>query len=142
MEGCRPERGRARTELFISGSEPAASCPAGKPEIIERGFFARLGDWSSSTWRRLTHWVTRHFGTEEPQPAPRERDYLGAPRLPRAVEAIEDPRVAPVPLGVPVPIIIPDTAVDTLRIDSIRRDTMRFRPDTARVRPDTLIGLF
>jgi penicillin-binding protein 1A len=162
-EGCRPERGTARTELFVKGEEPARVCPAGEPVDAERGRLARLGDWAGRQWRIFGRWVTRHFGSEEPQPTPREGDYLGAPRLPRAVEIVEpqvDPRefrTPPVPLGIPVPAdtLLPDTVAgdtarrdrirpDTVRRDTIRRDTIRrdtIRRDTIRrdtVRRDTI----
>jgi penicillin-binding protein 1A len=104
-DGCRPERGRARDELFVAGSEPAAVCPAGTPTEVERGFLGRVGAWFGSRWRQFSRWATRHFGTEEPQPTPRDGDYLGVPRLPRAGETDEavDPRdFEPVPLGTPV----------------------------------------
>jgi penicillin-binding protein 1A len=146
-DGCRPLHGSARTELFIAGHEPAGSCPAGTPEEVERTFLQRAGDWLGRQWRRLSRWVTEHVGTEEPQPTPREGEYLGVPRLPTAEEAIDSPPPPPTPrrrepLGVPVPYPSPrDTAVrDTLRLDTtrarpdtVRRDTLRPRP-----RPDTL----
>jgi hypothetical protein len=145
VDGCRPERGRARTELYVRGHEPAGICPAGSPTEVERGVFAQVGGWFGAQWRRFSRWLTRHFGTEEPQPTPREGDYLGVPRLPRAVDIeIEQPRIdslPPVPLGVPVPIPLPDTGTDTLRLDTLPPpDTLvRPRPDTVRpVRPDTL----
>jgi penicillin-binding protein 1A len=150
VDGCRPERGRSRSELFVQGSEPASICPAGEPTVVERGVFARLGDWLGRQWRRTGRWVTRHFGTEQPQPTPRDRDYLGVPRLPRAVEVEEpgdDPRVQElrrVPLGVPVlpgDTLIPTVPPpDTVLPDTLRRDTLRRAPaDTLRppVRPDT-----
>jgi penicillin-binding protein 1A len=111
-DGCTPEQGAAGTELFVRGSEPARICPAGEPVASERGILTRTGSWLGRQWRRLGRWVTRHFGTEEPQPTPRDGDYLGAPRLPRAVELVE-PEVDPqefrprVPIGEPVII---DTA--------------------------------
>jgi len=103
-EGCRPLRGSARTELFIEGHEPASTCPAGTPAVVERGFLARAGDWTARQWRRLSRWVIEHVGTEEPQPMPREGEYLGVPRLPSAAEASDSVRRRRrEPLGVPVP---------------------------------------
>jgi penicillin-binding protein 1A len=141
--GCRPVSGPARTELFVATQQPARVCPAGEPTDEARGVLARVGAFAGRQWRRFGHWVTRHVGSEAPQPTPREGDYLGAPRLPRAVEIVEpqvNPRdfeIPPLPLGVPV---LPDTGVlaDTLgrdpRPDTARPDTVR--PDT--VRPDTV----
>ncbi|CAN5635659.1 hypothetical protein BH23GEM9_BH23GEM9_06110 [soil metagenome] len=148
-DGCRPRQGSARTELFVEGREPARVCPAGEPDVIERGVLARLGDWTGRQWRRAGVWITRHFGSEQPQPVPRDGDFLGTPRLPR-VDEVADPQVdfeefelPPVPIGIPV---LPDTLrVDTMpvRPDTVRRDTLPVRPDTMRrdtlpVRPDTM----
>jgi penicillin-binding protein 1A len=121
VDGCRPEAGRARTELFVAGNEPPEVCPEGEPAIEERGLLARFGGWLGARWRGAGRWVTRHFGTERPQPTPRDGDYLGVPRLPRAEEVTDpeqDPRVRElrrVPLGVPY---VPDTARPA------RRDTV------------------
>ncbi len=94
VEGCHPETGSAESELFIAGDEPAATCPAGTPTADTRGFLARAGDWFARAWRRTTHFLATHFGSEEAQPIPPrgEERYLGTPRLPRAVE-IADPVV-------------------------------------------------
>jgi penicillin-binding protein 1A len=149
VDGCRPERGEARSELFIRGNEPASVCPEGEPVVEERGVFARLGDWFGRQWRRAGRWVTRHFGSEEPQPTPRDRDYLGVPRLPRAVEVEapeDDPRVQEVrrvPLGVPV-VPYPDTSGapprpapgDTILLLTPTDTGPVLRP--AVVRPDTI----
>jgi penicillin-binding protein 1A len=153
-DGCRPLRGAAQTELFIEGHEPASSCPAGTPTLVERGWLARAGGWIGRQWRRVSRWVTQHVGTEEPQPTPREGEYLGVPRLPTAAEVIDSvptPRQRPKrrePLGVPVPYPgAPDTTKrDTLRRDTLRLDTLRIRRDTVRrdtvrPRPDTLTEL-
>jgi membrane peptidoglycan carboxypeptidase len=142
-DGCRPLRGDARTELFIKGHEPASSCPAGTPTVVERGFLARAGGWVARQWRRLSRWVIEHVGTEEPQPTPREGEYLGVPRLPTAAEASDSvpPPARPKrePLGVPVP---EPGAQDTPKRDTLPVDTTRVRPDTIRrdtirPRPDT-----
>ncbi|MGH7464543.1 MAG: transglycosylase domain-containing protein, partial [Longimicrobiales bacterium] len=137
VAGCTPEHGAPRTELFVRGDEPASACPAGEAEVAERGLLARTGAWFSRQWRHFTRWVTRHFGSEEPQRTPREGDYLGVPRLPRAAELAE-PRVEPdsfvPPLGIPIGPPLPDTATDTVDIDTIRIDTIRI--DT--MLPDTL----
>jgi penicillin-binding protein 1A len=164
VEGCRPERGRPRAELFVLGSEPASVCPAGEPTVVERGVFAEAGAWLGRQWRRAGRWVTRHFGTEQPQPAPRDQEYLGVPRLPRATEAEETGPARRVPLGVPVlpsdtlrsPVPSPDTVrpvppPDTVRpgpppdtLPAVRRpDTLpavRPVPTAGTVRPDTVPG--
>jgi penicillin-binding protein 1A len=146
VPGCRPEEGRARTELFVRRSQPAEVCPAGEPDVVERGVFARVGDWMGERWRRFGRWVTRHFGTEEPQPTPRDGDYLGVPRLPRADEDPDDERLRElrqVPLGVPyVPdtVGVPDTLVpspgDTILLLTPADTGLVLRPgvvrDTAR----------
>jgi penicillin-binding protein 1A len=119
LDGCRPETGRPGVEQFVRGREPARVCPAGEPALEARGRLARMGGWFSRQWGRFGRWVTRHFGTEEPQPTPRDGDFLGAPRLPQAVEMVEpevDPDEFRVPLGVPVIIdtLVLPTAPDTL----------------------------
>jgi penicillin-binding protein 1A len=146
-EGCTPLHGDARTELFIEGHEPASSCPAGTPAVVERGLLGRAADWIARQWRRLGRWVIEHVGTEEPLPTPREGEYLGVPRLPSAEEAEEAEeapappvRRQPEPLGVPVPYPAPQ---DTSPLGTPRTDTTRMRPDSARrdtvrPRPDTL----
>jgi penicillin-binding protein 1A len=147
VEGCRPDIGRSRTELFVLGDEPASACPAGEPEVEEKGMLARLGGWLGRRWRGFEGWVTRHFGSEEPQRTPQEGDYLGVPRLPRAVDLlereVEPDSFRPPPLGTPIA-----PAGDTLRADSLLSDTLRARdslalprlrlPDTSAVRRDTL----
>src|SRR5690606_11065108 len=117
------------TELFVKGDEPASACPAGESDVQERGVLGRIGGWFGRQWRGFSRWVTRHFGSEEPQRAPREGDYLGVPRLPRAAE-LSEPQVEPdtfrVPLGVPI-IESPDTQavpVDTIQSDTLAVDTV------------------
>jgi penicillin-binding protein 1A len=143
VAGCRPERGRARTEMFVRGSEPPGICPAGEPEVEERGFFARLGGWFATHYRRAGRWVTRHFGSEQPQPTPRDGDYLGVPRLPRAVE-VEAPdedsvirELRRVPLGVPV-LPYPDTTrPEPAPPRPVPADTILVIPPPVTVPPDT-----
>jgi penicillin-binding protein 1A len=144
VEGCRPKRGTARTELFIDGTEPPYTCPEGKPEPGARDVFDRFEEWLGTLWYRTSRWLARHVGTEEPRaPEPDER-YLGVPRLPRAIDVpeieIEEP------LGVPVPELdtmqveippLPDTLPaegDTVvaPVDTVAS------PDSAVVPPDTL----
>src|SRR5690606_22590028 len=86
--------------------------------------------------RRFRLWVTRHFGSEEPRRPPRERDYLGVPRLPRAADLAE-PQVEadsfrPPPLGIPIEEA---RRLDSLRLDSMLRNNVR---DTLQTPPDTL----
>ena len=99
----------------------------------------------------MRRWQCRCFGTEEPQRPPREGDYLGVPRLPRAAE-LSEPQVEPDtfkrPLGVPIPVEpLPDTVGDSIPADSmgLLRDTIRLdtlvRPVRDSIRPpvrDTL----
>jgi penicillin-binding protein 1A len=147
-EGCHAGSGESRTELFVRGDEPASACPAGAPTAAPRGRLARVGDWFGRRWQGLSHWITRHFGSEQPQRTPKEGDYLGVPRLPRA----DDPRTqsdSTAPLGVPVDTATPRDTVDlldTLRVpDTLalpRRDTLPIirlpvPPDT-QPQPDTL----
>ncbi|HEX2165745.1 MAG TPA: PBP1A family penicillin-binding protein [Longimicrobiales bacterium] len=141
VEGCEPEGGAQATELFVRGDEPASACPTGEPQVEERGVLARLGSWFGRQWRGFSRWVTRHFGSEEPQRAPREGDYLGVPRLPRAAELAE-PQVEPdtfaEPLGVPI-VEVPDSPgvpLDTMAPDTIVLDTMVPRPI---IIPDTVL---
>ncbi|MBR9991281.1 MAG: PBP1A family penicillin-binding protein [Gemmatimonadetes bacterium] len=137
--GCEPEQGRAVTELFVRGDEPASACPVGEPKVEERGFFARVGGWFGAQWRGFSRWVTRHFGSEQPQRAPREGDYLGVPRLPRASDVNAepvDPDSVRQPLGVPIEDApLPDTVGDTVRVDTLPTEPIRL--DTL-LRQDTL----
>jgi hypothetical protein len=102
---------------------------------VERGVFERVGVALLRQWGRFGRRLTSHFGTEVPQPTPPQGDYLGVPRLPRAVE-VEEPVVPEIPrarepLGVPVPDVRDTSAVDSLRLrpdtlrDTVRVDTMR-----------------
>jgi hypothetical protein len=116
--------------------------------VVERGLRERIGGWLGRRLRGFSRWVTRHFGSEEPQRSPPEGDYLGVPRLPRAAE-LREPRVEPdsfvPPLGTPIIERVDSAAADSL-LDATRPrpDTMipRVAPpvrDSARpVRPDTL----
>ncbi|HEX6133643.1 MAG TPA: PBP1A family penicillin-binding protein [Longimicrobiales bacterium] len=151
VEGCAPEEVRASTELFVLGDEPASACPSGEPVETERGAFSRIGSWFGDRWRQFSRWATRHFGSEDPQEAPPEGDYLGVPRLPRAAELAE-PQVEAdsfkPPLGIPIEEARrrADSAraermrLDTLRLDTLRPDTGPPARDTVpRPPPDTLI---
>ena len=139
-DGCRPLRGSARTELFIEGHEPASTCPAGTPTVVERGLLARAGGWIARQWRGFGRWVIEHVGTEEPQPTPPEGEYLGVPRLPSAAEGLDSARRRRrrEPLGVPVPSPNPAPAVprDPAQPDTVRRDTLSPRPDPLQPGPD------
>ena len=102
-DGCRPETGSARSELFLESALPAAVCPAGERE--DRGFFGRIADAVTSAFRSAGRFIAGLFrGDEDEEDAERER-YLGRPRLPRASEVREpvvDPDSLPEPLGVPL----------------------------------------
>jgi penicillin-binding protein 1A len=154
--GCSTDSGRSRTELFVRGNEPASACPSGQPVVERRSLSGRIGAWFGRQWRHLGHWLTRHFGSEQPARTPQDGDYLGVPRLPLARD-LPVPTVRPdsfrPPLGVPVDSLQDTTRMDTLRLDTLRpalrRDTVprdTLRPDTLRtdalpadtLRPDTL----
>lgn len=154
MDGCEPSRGAPRTELFVLGDEPASVCPEGEPEVVEQGFLGRAGAWFGRRWSGFGRWVTRHFGSEEPQRPPADRDYLGTPRLPRAADTaapqVDADSFTP-PLGVPIieapdslaPDSVPVPRLDSLFVpDSVRQDTIPVRIDTTRspdsVRVDTI----
>lgn len=150
--GCRPENGRARTELFVRGDEPPASCPRGEPTDRNENIFARFWGGTVRTGANAFAWVGSWFQKEEP--APPQKPYLGVPRLPTRPQVAADtasawPDSIPVPeiqvetlridmpdtiplLGDTIPLPTPDTIrVDTgqirppVRRDSIRRDSVR-----------------
>ncbi|HEX6307347.1 MAG TPA: PBP1A family penicillin-binding protein [Longimicrobiales bacterium] len=142
VEGCAPEAGRPGTELFVAGDEPASACPSGEPVEVDRGRLSRIGSWFGDRWRQFSRWVTRHFGSEKPQEAPPEGDYLGVPRLPRAAELAE-PQVEAdsfkPPLGIPIEEA--RRRADSLRAERLRTDTLRLdslRPDTVPPARDTV----
>ncbi|HEU5209797.1 MAG TPA: PBP1A family penicillin-binding protein [Longimicrobiales bacterium] len=135
VEGCRPERGAAITELFVAGDEPASVCPAGTPARESRGLLARLGSWLERTWQRALHVLARHIGSEDERPIPprTEERYIGTPRLPRAVE-VADPIVPADSFRPRVRIFIP--ALDSIqRPDSLPRDTLRVITDSILLPP-------
>jgi penicillin-binding protein 1A len=124
IEGCRPERGSPRDELFIKGTEPPAQCPRGKPAPGVATVFDDFGDWLGRRWYRAGEWLASHVGTEEPRRPQADERYLGVPRLPRAVEVpdleLDSIVIAPFdPMLIEVPM--PD---DSLLADAVAADTM------------------
>jgi penicillin-binding protein 1A len=144
-DGCEPSSGTPRTELFVRGDEPASACPEGAPQEVERGFAGRVGAWFAQRWHGFGRWVTRHFGSEEPQRAPSERDYLGAPRLPRASE-ITTPQVDADSFTPPLGVPILETPVDSVATDSVEVPSLDslMVPDSVRIDtvavPDSVRG--
>jgi penicillin-binding protein 1A len=104
-DGCQPHRGRPRTELFIAGNEPVSVCPRGKPLHTKTGALRRAGGFFGRAISRINRFLTRHFGSEEPQAPPPEENYLGVPRLPKA----QDTTVTQVQIDSLAPQIISDT---------------------------------
>ena len=136
IDGCRPQRGRATEELFIKGTEPPAQCPRGQPAPGVATVFTEFDDWLGRLWYRAGEWLASHVGTEERRrPQPEER-YLGAPRLPRAIEApeLELDSIVVAPLDtmvIEVPLPGDTVLVDTVAVDSVA-DTVVVAPDTTR----------
>lgn len=104
-DGCRPERGRPVTELFLRDAIPARICPAGEEE--GRGLLARIADGVGSVFGDMSDFFVSLFSRGGADDG-RER-YLGKPRLPRASEVrrVDEPdtgRVEPPtgPLGIPL----------------------------------------
>jgi membrane peptidoglycan carboxypeptidase len=83
-DGCTPKTGKPRTELFIVGKEPVRVCPSGTPVAAKTTPLRRVGNVFGRTASRVGRWLTRHFGSEEPQLPPPDENHLGAPRLPKA----------------------------------------------------------
>ncbi len=101
-QGCEPERGRARSELFIDGTQPPETCPQGG-EDSEPGFLARTLAWLRGALTDAGQWLAARFGGGQDLAQERRRrdEILGAPRLPRAAE-VRTPRIEPELLGRPV----------------------------------------
>ena len=121
-EGCRPRRGEPRRELFIEGREPVSVCPAGKPVEQRVGVLRRVGDFIGRVFRRAGRWLTRHFGSEEPQQPPPDENHLGAPRLPRAQD-----------------IDVPEVMLDSLIVPHLPDTLLMIVPETVPRIPDTLL---
>ncbi len=134
-DGCRPEKGKARTELFLKSDVPATICPAGE---AERGFFGRLIQGIRHAFARLGHFVAGLFGQGEEERERQQERYLGRPRLPREGQGVSPPDTAP--LGIPVDsfpfpdsLPEPDTVLVT---DSIPAPDSLPLPDSVRL-PDS-----
>ncbi len=104
-EGCEPETGRARTELFLEDHIPAETCPKGGPD--EPGFLTRVARGVKSLFGRAVGFVAGLFDGDDED---RERErYLGKPRLPQARQTptVEEPDTSTIeapsgPLGIPL----------------------------------------
>jgi penicillin-binding protein 1A len=140
VKGCKPAKGSARTEMFLSYAQPATVCPRGKPDR-EPGFFDRAIAWVRSAWHNFRRWVGSHVGRERDERPRRDRgDYLGVPKLPEAVEMREPiPDTSSVLIEIDttmLPSFEPETlSVDTMVVDTLPVDTIM--PDTMQV--DTLL---
>lgn len=147
-EGCRPKHGKARSELFIDGTEPPRSCPAGAPVAGKPGVFRRIGTWFGDRLHGLSIWLRRHVGSERPTRTPSDDRYLGAPRLPRAAD-VPKAEIKPEEFDLPtrdsiqlnrIRLPIDSVSFDTLFVDPSARDSTlpadTVVPDTTA--PDTL----
>lgn len=126
--GCRPARGKARTELFLTRSLPATTCPEGTP-VHEPNVFDRAYAWLRARWFGFTEWVGRHIGREREERLPAGDRYLGVPRLPQV-------REVPQPMLDSLPTVDIDTAMQFMPPDSLPVDTIIF---DAFMPPDTLL---
>ena len=139
VEGCKPAKGTARSEIFLSYAQPATVCPRGKP-VHEPGAFERAFSWVRSAWHGFTQWVSSHVGRERDERPRREgEEYLGVPKLPDVIEVPEPiPDTTNVLMEVDttmLPSFEPETlSMDTLVLDTVPADTIV--PDT--VPPDTI----
>ena len=119
-DGCRPEEGRARTEVFLESELPARICPAGEP--ARPGFLTRVGRAVAGFFERVGGFIAGLFDREDDDEQRRRDRYLGRPRLPR--EADIDTRLIPdtlrmgEPLGVPVDSLPDDFGVRPIIIDT------------------------
>jgi penicillin-binding protein 1A len=141
-EGCRPAHGKARSELFIHGTEPPRSCPAGEPVAGKPGVLRRIGSWFGERFHGLSIWLRRHVGSERPTRTPSDDRYLGTPRLPRAAD-VPQAEITPEEFDLPtrdsiqlntIRLPIDSVAFDTLFVDPSVRDSVP--PDT--IIPDTM----
>jgi hypothetical protein len=146
--GCKPNRGRATKELFLSYAQPAVTCPRGTPEH-EPNIFDRAYAWLRSGWNSVREWIASHVGREREDRDRRTRDrYLGVPKLPEARE-IPAPMIdSTILLDIdtsmlqfepvqPETLYIDTLPTDTIDVDTLPRDTFApLPPDT--MPPDTL----
>ena len=140
--GCKPARGSARKELFLSYAQPATTCPRGTPEH-EPNLFDRAYAWLRSGWHSVREWIASHVGRErEERERPRDR-YLGVPKLPEAREIPAPMMDSTILLDIDTSMLQldplqPETLdIDTLPVDTIDLDTLP--QDTfAPVLPDTV----
>ena len=140
-EGCKPNRGQSRKELFLEYAEPATTCPRGTPKH-EPNFFDRAFSFVRSVWHNIGRWISEHVGREDDRDDRGDR-YLGVPKLPEAAE-IREPmldsiRVEEIDTILGEPFVPESLSVDTLSVDTLQMDTIRLDtlpPDT--MRTDTL----
>ena len=146
-EGCKPSRGGARKEMFLSYAQPATTCPRGTPEH-EPNIFDRAYAWLGATWYSVREWISSHVGREREERDRRTRDrYLGVPKLPEARE-VRTPMIdSTIYLDIdtsmlqiqPETMFIDTFPVDTISLDTLPQDTFApVLPDT--VPPDTMIA--
>jgi hypothetical protein len=152
-EGCKPQSGTARREMFLSYAQPATTCPRGKPEN-EPGFFNNAFAWLRSAWHNVTEWIGDRVGRERERDRPRDR-YLGVPKLrePQEVAAPVLDSAMIIELDTMPMIIELDTfpidtfVVDTFPVDTFVVDTLpppppdTVLPDTVRFESDTAADL-
>ena len=132
--GCRPQRGKAGKEIFLSYAQPATTCPRGEP-FRKPGLFAKAFSWVRSVWHDVKEWVKSHVGREDDRNERGDR-YLGVPKLQEAVEVPQPVLDSLQIIELDTMPIVPDTIVfDTLPADTFEVDTMQV--DTLPP-PDTL----
>jgi hypothetical protein len=138
-QGCKPQRGKPRREMFLSYAQPATTCPSGQP-TKEPGFFDRAFAFLRSAWHDVKQWVKSHVGREDDRDDRGDR-YLGVPKLPEAVEVPQPMLDSMQIIELDTMPMVPDTIVfDTLPADTFVLDTFpvdTFPVDTLSV-PDTL----
>ena len=138
-EGCSPERGEARSEVFLESDIPAQICPRGEEE--GPGFLRRVASAVGRFFERVGGFIAGIFdGDDEDEAERRERErYLGRPRIPREAEIntrlIPDTIRMGEPLGTPLDSMPEGFGEEPVIIDTIRLDPEP-GPDTIRLEPD------
>lgn len=144
--GCRPARGKVRTELFLASALPATTCPQGRP-LREPNIFDRAYAWLRSAWYHAGRWIASHVGREREEALPAGDRYLGVPKLPEV-------REVPQPMLDSLPTVQLDTGMIFVEPDALQPETLQpdfIIPDTVLIRdsisvdtlplpqPDTLL---
>ncbi len=139
-EGCEPETGRGRSELFLKDHVPAETCPKGG--LDEPGFLTRLARGVKSLFGRAVGFVAGLFDGDDDEARERER-YLGKPRLPQARQtpSVEEPDTSTVeppsgPLGIPLDSI-PDWGDVPVEVE-VEEPEFEAPPDTGPADDDGL----